>query len=71
MFFSFQLIANTDQPGANLFRANIKRVLVVLEHLRGILVADKAFSIHTALVLLYDEQVPGHPEEREHKRLVC
>ena len=70
MFFSFQLIANPDQPGANLFRANIKRVMVVLEHLRGIHVADKAYSVLEALAPLYDEVGPcmEDRDERERKK---
>lgn len=68
MFFSFQLIANPEQPGANLFRANIKRVMVVLEHLRGIPVADKALSILQAVAPLYDEQPVGDHEQRELKK---
>lgn len=73
MFFSFQLIANPDQPGANLFRANIKRVLVVCECLRGIHVAEKAMALLEALAPLYDESIQqggpvGEMEERERER---
>ncbi|KAF8499313.1 fungal-specific transcription factor domain-containing protein [Gautieria morchelliformis] len=68
MFFSFQLIAKPDQPGANLFRANVKRVMVVLEHLRGIPVADKALSVLQALAPLYDEQPVQDHDERERKK---
>lgn len=68
MFFSFQLIANHEQPGANLFRANIKRVMVVLEHLRGIAVADKALSILQALAPLYDEQPVDEHDDCDRKK---
>lgn len=74
MFFSFQLVADPDQPGANLFRSNVKRVMVVLEHLRGIAVADKAVSILQALVPLYDETstnglgAHASPDERARKK---
>ncbi|KIJ26036.1 Glucooligosaccharide oxidase [Sphaerobolus stellatus SS14] len=72
MFFSFQLIANPKQAGGNLFRANIQRVMNVLEHLRGIHVADKAFSVLEALAPLYDESAAGvggvDGEEQEHMK---
>ena len=54
MFFSFQLIANPEQPGANLFRSNIARVLDILSLSKGVPVADRAMNILTALAPLYD-----------------
>lgn len=69
MFFSFQLIANPDQPGANLFRANIRRVLELLSISRGVLLADKATAILNALAPLYESPPPGETEaEREKKK---
>ncbi|TDL29801.1 hypothetical protein BD410DRAFT_780293 [Rickenella mellea] len=56
MFFSFQLISNPDQPGANLFRANIRRVLDILALQRGVPIADKATDVLLALAPLYDPQ---------------
>lgn len=69
MFFSFQLIANPDQPGANLFRANIRRVIEILGMSRGIAIADKATNMLTALAPLYEPLPPGEtPAEREKKK---
>ena len=69
MFFSFQLINNPDQPGANLFRANIRRVLDILRGSQGVSVADKATTILTELAPLYEPIPPGEPpEEREMKK---
>ncbi|THH12360.1 hypothetical protein EW145_g79 [Phellinidium pouzarii] len=69
MFFSFQLIANPDQPGANLFRANIRRVLDILSMSRGVAIADKATDMLTALTPLYEPRsVDESPEEREKKK---
>lgn len=66
MFFSFQLIANPEQPGANLFRANIARVLDILSLSKGVPVADRAMNILTALAPLYDVSYGGKtPQERE------
>ena len=53
MFFSFQLIASPDQPGAGLFRASIRKALSTLEQCRGSAVAEKASNILQALVPLY------------------
>ncbi|KAI5124760.1 hypothetical protein M0805_005394 [Coniferiporia weirii] len=69
MFFSFQLIANPDQPGANLFRANIRRALDILSISRGVAIADKATNMLTALAPLYEPSPPGeNQEEREKKK---
>lgn len=69
MFFSFQLIANPDQPGAGLFRASIGKAMVTLEQSRDIAVADKAFSILQALEPLYSVELPTEsPEGREKER---
>jgi len=54
MFFSFQLISNPNQPGAGLFRANIKKALGTLELSRGQAVADRALDILGALLPLYE-----------------
>ncbi|OJA07772.1 hypothetical protein AZE42_02981 [Rhizopogon vesiculosus] len=54
MFFSFQLISNPNQPGAGLFRANIKKALGTLELSRGQAVADRALDILGALQPLYE-----------------
>ena len=55
MFFSFQLITNPDQPGANLFRTNVARVLDILAQHRGSPTADRAVNILNALAPLYDK----------------
>jgi hypothetical protein len=69
MFFSFQLINNPDQPGANLFRANIRRVLDILQGSKGVSIADKATTILTELAPLYEPIPPGETaEEREKKK---
>ncbi|PPQ79557.1 hypothetical protein CVT25_003439 [Psilocybe cyanescens] len=69
MFFSFQLIANPDQPGAGLFRASIRKAVTTLEQARGIVVADKALDILNALCPLYSPDFPLEPSEsREKKR---
>lgn len=69
MFFSFQLINNPDQPGANLFRENIRRVLDILRGSKGVAVADKAMMILSELAPLYEPVRPGEPpEERERKK---
>ena len=69
MFFSFQLIANPDQPGASLFRTNIQRVLDILMKSRGVAIADKAVAMLTALAPLYEPHPSGETrEEREKKR---
>ncbi|KAH7930037.1 hypothetical protein BV22DRAFT_1028781 [Leucogyrophana mollusca] len=69
MFFSFQLIANPDQPGASLFRANIRKSISTLELSRGTPVADKALDILHALAPLYNQEFVGEEEsERERKK---
>ncbi|KAH7888082.1 fungal-specific transcription factor domain-containing protein [Phlebopus sp. FC_14] len=68
MFFSFQLIANPDQPGASLFRANIQKALATLELSRGAPVADKALDILRALAPLYSSDFASE-DERERERL--
>jgi len=69
MFFSFQLIANPDQPGAGLFRASIRKAITTLEQCRGIAVADKAFDILHALAPLYSSEFPHESAElRDRKR---
>lgn len=69
MFFSFQLIANPDQPGAGLFRASISKAMVTLQQARGMTVADKAYDILEALSPLYAAEQPQQtPEERETQR---
>ncbi|KAL5530271.1 hypothetical protein ACEPAF_6528 [Sanghuangporus sanghuang] len=69
MFFSFQLIENPDQPGANLFRANIRRVVDILRMSSGVAIADKAMDMLTALAPLYEPAPPGEtPEQREMKK---
>ncbi|KAG2031542.1 hypothetical protein BDR03DRAFT_927876 [Suillus americanus] len=54
MFFSFQLISNPNQPGAGLFRVNIKKALGTLDLSRGQAVADRALDILGALQPLYE-----------------
>lgn len=69
MFFSFQLIANPDQPGASLFRANIQKALSTLELSRGAPVADKALDILYALAPLYSQDFANEDDaERERKK---
>lgn len=69
MFFSFQLIANPDQPGAGLFRASIRKAMSTLEQSRGNAVADKAYEILHSLSPLYAVDFPGaSPEAREKQR---
>ncbi|KAJ3734506.1 fungal-specific transcription factor domain-containing protein [Lentinula guzmanii] len=65
MFFSFQLIANPDQPGASLFRASIKKAMHTLETCQGISVADKAHDILFALAPLYS--VDFHLQTKEQR----
>ncbi|KAK0467906.1 fungal-specific transcription factor domain-containing protein [Desarmillaria tabescens] len=69
MFFSFQLIANPDQPGAGLFRASIRKALSTLEQARGSAVADKAFDILQAISPLYSGELTHlSPEDKEKER---
>lgn len=68
MFFSFQLIANPEQPGAGLFRASIRKAISTLEQCRGIAVADKAFDILHALAPLYSTEFPHESAETRDKK---
>lgn len=73
MFFVDQILADPEQPGANLFRGNVKRGIVLAESMRGLPVSDKAYSILAALTPLYDDipnrDISEHQlEERENKR---
>ncbi|KAF9498391.1 hypothetical protein BDN71DRAFT_1465593 [Pleurotus eryngii] len=69
MFFSFQLIANPDQPGAGLFRACIKKAMSMLESSKGMPVANKALDMLTALAPLHEPEFPLLPKEvREEKQ---
>jgi len=69
MFFSFQLIACPDQPGAGLFRSSIRKAMSTLEQCRGSAVADKAFTILQTLAPLYSPDFPNEsPEVREKTR---
>lgn len=74
MFFVNQILADPEQPGANLFRGNVKRGIVMAESLKGLPVSDKAFSILAALAPLCEEVQNMHNmsehqlEERENKR---
>ncbi|KAJ7162629.1 fungal-specific transcription factor domain-containing protein [Mycena crocata] len=69
MFFSFQLIANPDQPGAGLFRASIRKAMATLEQSRGMAVADKGYDILQSLAPLYSADFPREsPETREKEK---
>lgn len=68
MFFSFQLIANPDQPGASLFRDSIRKAIVTLENYRGNAVADKACIILEALAPLYSSEFLQECKEEQAKR---
>lgn len=69
MFFSFQLIANPDQPGANLFRSSIRKAVATLEQARGSAVADKALLILQTLEPLYSVELSqGTEAVRKAKR---
>lgn len=67
MFFSFQLIANPDQPGASLFRASISKAIHTLEQSRGNSVADKAYDILQALAPLYSIDFPQQSSDARDK----
>ncbi|KAJ7122854.1 fungal-specific transcription factor domain-containing protein [Mycena epipterygia] len=67
MFFSFQLIANPDQPGAGLFRASIRKALATLEQSRGVAVADKGSDILQSLAPLYADSFPRESTEVREK----
>jgi hypothetical protein len=69
MFFSFQLISKPEQPGAGLFRANIKKAIATLEQARGEAVADKGYDILQALAPLHSmDFLDGTQEQRARKR---
>jgi hypothetical protein len=68
MFFSFQLIANPEQPGAGLFRANIRKAVGLLEGARSEAVAAKAYNILQSLAPLHSGNLPDEPAERERKK---
>ncbi|KAF8656412.1 hypothetical protein AX16_002556 [Volvariella volvacea WC 439] len=68
MFFSFQLIAHPDQPGASLFRSCIRKAMETIERARGTPVADKAMDILRALEPLYEDGF-GRLGEEERKRV--
>ncbi|THU83923.1 hypothetical protein K435DRAFT_688579 [Dendrothele bispora CBS 962.96] len=63
MFFSFQLVAHPEQPGAGLFRASIARAMSTLEQCRGAAVADKAYDILQALSPLCSPDFPQQTAE--------
>ncbi|KAM6495681.1 Fungal specific transcription factor domain containing protein [Amanita muscaria] len=67
MFFSFQLIANPDQPGASLFRDSIRKANATLENYRGNPVADKALIILQALTPLYSSEFLQENKEEQGK----
>ncbi|KAJ3549525.1 hypothetical protein NMY22_g841 [Coprinellus aureogranulatus] len=69
MFFSFQLIANPEQPGAGLFRQSIRKAIQTLEQSRGTPLSDKAYAILSALTPLYTQDFSAMtPEERDKLR---
>lgn len=53
MFFVFQLIGDPSQPGASLFRANIQKVVTILEQAEDIPIASKGLNILRTLAPLY------------------
>ncbi|GJJ07660.1 hypothetical protein Clacol_010569 [Clathrus columnatus] len=73
MFFVYQILADPEQPGANLFRGNVRRGIALAESLRGLPASQKVYSILAALAPVCDE-VPDHnlsarqAEERENKK---
>jgi hypothetical protein len=67
MFFSFQLIASPDQPGAGLFRASIRKAMSTLEQCRGSAVADKASNILHDLAPLYSPDFPHESLDNREK----
>ncbi|KAG6820165.1 hypothetical protein H0H93_004428 [Arthromyces matolae] len=68
MFFSFQLIANPDQPGAVMFRASIRKAINTLEQSRGNAVADKGYDILTSLSPLYAPDFHVQTQEAREKQ---
>lgn len=73
MFFSLQLVADPQQPGASLFRANIRRVLDLLDMSRGIALADKAGAMLRALRPLYegDTELDGNGEVQSKEQVIA
>ncbi|TFK56038.1 hypothetical protein OE88DRAFT_1692901 [Heliocybe sulcata] len=59
MFFSFQLITNPEQAGANMFRMNVKQAMETLRLCKGAPVADKALDILQTLSPLSIGEVDG------------
>lgn len=68
MFFAFQLVANPDQPGANLFRANIRKAMTTIEQSRGAAVSDRAYDILNALSPLCSNEFVALPPEMREKQ---
>jgi len=68
MFFSFQLIANPDQPGAVMFRASIRKTMATLEQSRGNAVADKSYDILSSLSPLYATDFPSSSSDAREKQ---
>ncbi|KAF8227966.1 hypothetical protein L208DRAFT_1490561 [Tricholoma matsutake] len=68
MFFSFHLIAHSDQPGAGLFRQCIRKATTLLEQARGNSVADKSYDILQALSPLYSTEFPIMNQEAREKQ---
>lgn len=67
MFFSFQLIANPDQPGASLFRDSIRKAIATLDNYMGSAVADKASTILQVLAPLYSGEFSRESKEERSK----
>lgn len=67
MFFSFQLIANPDQPGASLFRDSIRKAIATLDNYKGSTVADKASTILQVLAPLYSSEFIRESKEERAK----
>ncbi|KII95975.1 hypothetical protein PLICRDRAFT_96706 [Plicaturopsis crispa FD-325 SS-3] len=69
MFFSFQLIANPDQPGASLFRKNIRKAIATLEQSQGLPLANKAWKILNVLSPLYSHDFAQQSQrDRDRKK---
>ncbi|KZT26906.1 hypothetical protein NEOLEDRAFT_1161830 [Neolentinus lepideus HHB14362 ss-1] len=70
MFFSFQLINNPEQAGANMFRMNVKQAMETLQLCKGAPVADKALDIlQTLAPLSMGEGVVGKGKDDRDKLL--